>query len=765
MAHVKEIVAVAVIVLCFELVAGDGTNHSTAHAPAAQVLNASDISPDGPCKSSIAKFCGNIENGDARHANCIRAENLAARNRKESSPMTPSCNMDVSRFFFKAARLKNPIKNPFGKLLNPAHKRFAIDTVPGMRLACNKSAEKHCPEKTGFLLMSCLRMNKAVLDSECQQKVFQWQRNSAADMGLDVHFYDACKADLAKLSICTRSSPFSMNLARTAGQRKACLKQHKEDLSRGCHEELFRREQQDAEDIRLNLDVYKMCKAEISTKCKDKEFGEGRMMKCLWEKAFGTSKTSGFSTTCKKKVRELTIRSLQDYRLDYRVRTRCTHEIETSCAAEKKQVDAKSAAELFAKHSKNEYEYMDLDDSPSGLVLNCLKKNMTRLGDSCKDEMRRVIMVHSMHKRADPVFAHDCEEDISLLCADVEPDSYKIHICLRKHLSEISAPCKRAEIAQGTLEAMDIGLKPALGNRCRSAIAEHCSHVNPGEAQVIHCLQDNMNTPGFPPTCKSAVEDDLEASNRDWRLKYGFEAQCSKDIRALCKEEMEAEGGLGEVLSCLKDKYKKVQSEQCQEQILRVTRQGANNIKLAPNQYEVCKGDSEKYCAGVTPGSGRVHNCLLRNRFVLSEPCAAAEFKNRNRQSHDVRASPTAMIHCKMPMKELCGDFAPGGGKMWTCLEDKVEDPKMPQACKEIIKNHMHTKHLEYNLNPRLRQSCGADANALCKEDADVAAQNNFQSEGKLINCLIQNRQHVKNTDCVAMLERKAKQKNHAHQP
>jgi hypothetical protein len=455
---------------------------------------------------------------------------------------------------------------------------------------------------------------------------------------------------------------------------------------------------------------------------------------------------------------------MQDYRLDYRVRTRCTQEIEASCASEKRMVDSKNASELFAKPAQTFYSFDQFADASSGLVLNCLKKNMTRLGSLCQEEMRRVIRVHAMHKRADPVFARDCEADISETCANVEPDSYKIHLCLRKNLAVISSKCKHAEITQGTLEAMDVGLKPVLASRCNSAIAEYCSAVNPGEAQVIHCLQDNINKPSFPARCKAAVEEDLEASNRDWRLKYGFEAHCSNDIRALCNDEMEAEGGLGEVLTCLKDKIKKVTSQPCQEQILRVTRQGASNIKLAPNQQEVCKDDVEKYCAGVTPGSGRVHDCLLRNRFSVQEACAAAEFKNRERQSQDLRANPKAMELCNV--KELCGDVTFGsgsshvnGGKMWACLEDKIEDPRMPQQCKSLVKSHMSTKHLEYHLNPRLQKYCDADAQALCKEEADIAGKKNFQSEGQLINCLIQNRKHVNNTDCVAMLERKVSQK------
>ena len=38
-----------------------------------------------------------------------------------------------------------------------------------------------------------------------------------------------------------------------------------------------------AEDIRLQSGTFKACKAELTKHCSDNEFGEGRMMKCLWE--------------------------------------------------------------------------------------------------------------------------------------------------------------------------------------------------------------------------------------------------------------------------------------------------------------------------------------------------------------------------------------------------------------------------------------------------------------------------------------------------
>jgi len=45
----------------------------------------------------------------------------------------------------------------------------------------------------------------------------------------------------------------------------------------------------------------------------------------------------------------------------------------------------------------------------------------------------------------------------------------------------------------------------------------------------------------------------------------------------------------------------------------------AQNLTAA--QRTACKADYDKYCAGTTPGGGRIIACLNKQRYALSDAC------------------------------------------------------------------------------------------------------------------------------------------------
>merc|ERR1719343_476 len=135
-------------------------------------------------------------------------------------------------------------------------------------------------------------------------------------------------------------------------------------------------------------------------------------------------------------------------------------------------------------------------------------------------------------------------------------------------------------------------------------IKSHCNEVDAGKGLVIHCLQDHMKDSAFPRECRMAVTDDLQASNHDWRLKYGLKNHCEKDATNLCNEEL-LEGG-AKLISCLTNKLKEIQSEACSVEMKTYVKQGLDNIKLAPYTYSKSVDDVHYLCPDVVPGSGRV---------------------------------------------------------------------------------------------------------------------------------------------------------------
>mmetsp|Transcript_135047 Transcript_135047/g.341669 ORF Transcript_135047/g.341669 Transcript_135047/m.341669 type:complete len:934 (+) Transcript_135047:86-2887(+) len=561
-------------------------------------------------------------------------------------------------------------------------------------------------------------------------------------MRLDAKLAEACSVDINKTKACQLHDP--------PGAQLACLKARRKSLSESCSKELFRREQEDAEDIRLNMDVFRTCQGEINTQCKDIEFGEARMLKCLWEASTGRD-VNDFSESCRQKVRNLTKQTLQDYRLDFRIRTRCASDITSLCAAQQEKVDRLSIKELFASDDTQGYS-----EGASGQVIRCLKANYTKLKTlPCRHEVDQVIRVHAASVGANPALMRECGFDMEQFCSGIIEEN--IPLCLRGQMSFIRIGCKEEVLLQGTLEAMDVTLKPKLFHSCKKAMGEFCQDTTPGAGKMLQCLHEHMSKENFDGKCKARLAADLQASNHDWRLKYGISEMCKLEVESHCKQEMAQ--GAGTVLACLKRRYTTTGNTGCKKEMLRYVQQGVENIKFAPDVFAHCVQDVQKFCADVEPGQSRVHDCLLKHRSEISQECAAAEFANQQIITHEISASTIVMQKCALPVKKLCPNMLPVGGKVWKCLEDNLSHEDMSSGCKEEVEKHMARKHGEFYLNPGLTKYCEKDARALCADKLAAASFKDFSSEGSVITCLIANREKVKSTDCKRSLWRKEQQR------
>merc|ERR1740129_1338976 len=501
---------------------------------------------------------------------------------------------------------------------------------------------------------------------------------------------------------------------------------------------LFKRHQDDAEDIRLNTHVADACKAEIGSQCGNKEFGEGRMVKCLWENIDKTD----FSTTCRERVIALTKLSESDYRLDFRIRSRCATAIEAFCSEERKRVDALPVADLFGD---------GWQAGQSGEVIRCLKRNYTQVQEqACKAEVQRVVRIHSADANMSPFYRRKCKADMEEYCKDVEKG--KVHQCLRKHIAELSEECKKEALLQGSLESRNIAMNSKLLKQCKSAVSKYCADVQHGEAQTIQCLQQHMGEEEFPAKCKETLEADIEANNHDWRLKYGIHHACKPTVGKLCATE--ATRGGGQVLACLKAKRAEVTDGPCKTEVERYIKQGANNIKASPDTYDACIEDVQTLCGQVRPGRGRVHACLLEHIASISAPCQQAEFQEQQLIQEDIRRSPRAYKACRSSWKKLCPDSTAGLGARWKCLEDKKNDPGMAAACVAVVTANERLKNSNFHLNPNLAMDCDAEAQRLCTVEFVLAEYKDFSSEGSVIGCLIAKRAQIGNERCKKSLLR-----------
>jgi len=719
-----------------------------------------DINRTGTCKDDLDKHCSGVAPGNGRLAHCLHQTNKAAKARKEKMQTTAACTTEVANFFHAAAKNEGPASVLPGRsptvasaLRNMSRtKLFNIDPVEGFQAACRDDAKSLCPQAhIGTPLMLCLKFKKSQLSEPCRNRVFQVQKHESEDWMMDIPLKTACEEDILRIPACKRRGP--------AGSHKACLQAHRTELSEKCRAGLFGREQEDAEDIRLNVDLFTACKAEVSAVCSDKTFGEARILRCLWEHTVNPRQGT-FSEACKTKVRATVGHSLADYRLDFRVRSRCKTDIDRLCAEERDRVDKLSISELFGSHQAEHQNPLGggFEAGASGEVLRCLKSKMGELSGTsgCKSEIMHVVKVQAVQPKADPMLARHCKSDIARYCPAVKQE--QLHLCLRKSLGKLEESCKKVEILQGSLEAKAVTLKPLLLNACKSAVSMFCKDVPVGEAQVLECLHDHMEEVTFPARCKDYVEHDLEANNHDYRLKYGISEHCKADMSTLCKDEM-VEGG-GKVLMCLRDNVAKVKDTACKSSVIRFARQGASNIMLAPKVYNACITDVQTFCADVPPGAGRVHACLMEHKEKLSASCARAEFKTQVVMGTDIRTDPKAMAACGPAIKKLCADVQMGNGRVWKCLQDaKPGAEEMSEACAAVVKSHTRLQHSEFHMNPGMSAFCEPEAKKLCSVEMEKANRKDFLSHGSVITCLLENLEKVENPACKASLRRKAGQR------
>jgi hypothetical protein len=96
-----------------------------------------------------------------------------------------------------------------------------------------------------------------------------------------------------------------------------------------------------------------------------------------------------------------------------------------------------------------------------------------------------------------------------------------------------------------------------------------------------------------------------------------------------------------------------------------------------------CGEDIKKFCSTVTPGEGRVVYCMKAHEDKISPNCAfelddlEADFQNVLDQFKE------AVRACQSDIAKLCGQTAPGQGRIAACLA--ANKASVTQTCVEAV--------------------------------------------------------------------------------
>lgn len=96
-----------------------------------------------------------------------------------------------------------------------------------------------------------------------------------------------------------------------------------------------------------------------------------------------------------------------------------------------------------------------------------------------------------------------------------------------------------------------------------------------------------------------------------------------------------------------------------------------------------CRYDLEKYCAGVTPGEGRLAFCLMANADKRSPQCEYALFDAGRAADKIIVNTDLAADACQADAGKLCAGTELGEGRIVRCLAD--QRPALSEKCGQVI--------------------------------------------------------------------------------
>ena len=86
-----------------------------------------------------------------------------------------------------------------------------------------------------------------------------------------------------------------------------------------------------------------------------------------------------------------------------------------------------------------------------------------------------------------------------------------------------------------------------------------------------------------------------------------------------------------------------------------------------------CLKDAKAQCPGVTPGGGKIRDCLKTHIQDLSDDCKAVLVKAVNAKA------------CADDAKKYCADTQPGEGRLEACMKSHIAE--VSDACKVAMVN------------------------------------------------------------------------------
>ncbi|KAG1658887.1 hypothetical protein FOA52_000675 [Chlamydomonas sp. UWO 241] len=593
----------------------------------------------------------------------------------------------------------------------------------------------------------------AVISAACREAVYQYKITRSSNINLNVPLAKACKVDAEQR--CNVTWFFGWQ----SGQVISCLREAREDVAPACKRELWKVQQDAAEDFRADPQLYAACQSDAEALCKDVEKGGGRVGECLRDKR------QQLGWECEEQLFRQDAENADDIRLSVRLFSKCLpdkrefctdiepggarvkecleghrHELGDDCKAEvDKMIEARTRdfrldSRLVRYCSGDILETCAVSGNASTWakssghhVTTCLQDFYHELKDpKCREQVKKYLELAAEDVRFDLPLADACYQDRRKLCPNVPAGSASVIRCMLKYRTKLSPTCGAVMFDEEVRFSANIDFQVPMRDACVEEVETYCKDVPKGEARVIRCLQDAKYEKDFGKACRERVQEYEGEAAGDYRLNYRLAQACKSEVPRLCDGMCKApeDGGStlcgGTVLRCLTGRKEEIQDEACQAEVSYYAKMEVSDFRNDVILAAACREDVEKLCANVEPGEGRVHECLRASRDVLSAACRREELLLEEEEADSIQLRPGLLRKCRSEVRVFCKDVSPGDARLFRCLAERSGDADFGGPCRSEVQSKLHRRQANWKLDPPLRKACKDSVSLLCaKEDRE----------------------------------------------
>lgn len=472
-------------------------------------------------------------------------------------------------------------------------------------------------ETVGYVLAKLIDEKETIKQTACVTLINRLEAVAFADFRLVGPLVRDCADDIEQKT-CGRVHRDQTVLSQ--GETLACLQSQIPDLTPACKKAVMHLSVLQAENVKLDRPLFLACNNEVARFCAESR--PGQIYKCL----LLHKNDEKMSPSCQEQLLRRYKIIAHDYKVSKGLARSCKEDIKLNHCR------------------RGVSEDKDVRLAQILLCLEAAHKNNTRIAPECLAEIsdhRKLLMEDY---QMSPEILSDCADDITKFCNDLDAGGGKTIHCLmenarpkRKKDRRVTAVCQRA--LEMLVKVSDAGedwrVDPVLRNACKAVVDVACSEVDGGDARVMSCLMEKINTKYMKPDCETALMQIQYFVARDFKQEPQLYRACKDDAITICHakkswadlnpaSQMDPERG-PLILPCLyryayhPDKNLRLQPA-CLQEIKYTMRRRAISVDLLPEIEDECIDDLAALCFEKTE-KGEEMQCLQENLNKLQDGC------------------------------------------------------------------------------------------------------------------------------------------------